>query len=137
MWWIREGKNIFLIYPNSFADGMAKDTLKKLARYTNYEWNETQLNCVLKEWESRHFRRKDPPKTNSFYMKSTRFIASTTNSCAQHKVLSIDIYSKKHFVWINSAIRNIKHELKERGLDTTYISRYKMENFNIHICPET
>ena len=52
MWWIREGKNIFVIYPNSFFDGMAKDTLKKLAHYTNFEWNETRLNCILMDWES-------------------------------------------------------------------------------------
>lgn len=135
--WIRGGNNIFVIYPSSFENGSAKNTLKKLTHFADLEWNEAHLNYVLNGWEDKLRPRKYTFKKDEPYVNDAKFIASTMNSCAHSQQFAIDIYSKKHVVWINSAIRNVKHELKKRGLDESYISNYETKNFRVFICPET
>ena len=119
--WIRNGKKILVIYSENFEDGLFKNTLKKITDFLNFDWNEQRLNCVLKRKKDRFHQRKPSFTKGHSHTNFTAFIASKINYCATNETYTWNIYSKKHFIWINSAIRKVKHELKKRGLDSSYI----------------
>ena len=135
--WIRNEKNIFVIYPDSLVDDLRNSTLKDLANFMGFKWNEPRLNCVLKQIEDTFPRKKVNPETDDLDMTPKKFITSLRNSCISNQVYALDIYSKKHLIWINSSIRAVKHYLEKRGLDSTYISAYKKKYFRIYLCPAT
>ena len=133
--WIRDEKNIFVIYPDSFVHDLAKATLMDLAKFMGFEWNEKRLNCGLNTIGRTYTRRKSDPKKVHLDMETKKFIASFTKYCVPNPIYTLDIYSRKHLIWINSSIRAVKHYLEKRGLDSTYISAYKKKYFRIYLCP--
>ena len=108
----------------------------KVTKFLGIEWNEKRMNCVLKRNEARNHRRKARYENDRFDMKSKKFIASKTNSCFPNETAKWNIYDKKHFIWINSAIRKVKNELEKRGIDSSFLSNYIIRKWSIYICPE-
>ena len=95
------------------------------------------MNCALKRNEVRNHRNKAHYEKDHFDMKSKQFIASKTNSCSPNETAKWNIYDKKHLIWINSAIRNVKYEIEKRGIDSSFLSNYIIRKWSIYICPET
>ena len=125
------------MYPDSFTDSFAKDTLHNLTHFVNLEWSDRRLNCLLKHNENSSHRQEVRPEKKPSHIYPKRFIASSINSCAPNQTYSLNMYSKKHFVWINSSIRAVRYELEKRAIDSSYISNYEMEHFRVYVCPET
>ena len=134
--WIRHGKSIFVIYPDNFINGEAIYTSKNLTNFMDFEWNESRLNCSLKRQENKFSKRKQYSEKNPWNATTKRFIASSKNYCAPNQTYTLNIYSKKHFIWINSSIKTVKHELEKRNFDTSYISSYQTDHFRVYVCPE-
>ena len=135
--WIRKEKNIFIIYPDSLVEDLAKTTLKDLATFRSLKWIDPRLNRLSKPIKELHPRSKDNLKTPHLDKKPKKFLASMTNSCVPSHIYTFDIYSKTHRIWINSSIRNVKHELEKRGLDLSYIFDGEKNYFRICICPDS
>ena len=106
--WILNEKNIFVIYPDSLVDDLRNTTLKNLANFMSFKLNELRLNCVLKQIEDTFPRKKENPETDHLDMTPKKLITSLRNSCVSNQICALDIYSKKHLIWINSSIRNVK-----------------------------
>ena len=134
--WIRNGKSIFVTYPNNFVDSVIEDSLKKLTNFMDFEWNDRRFNCVLECDKEEAHRKKVPLVKSHLDMTSKRFFASKINSCAPNETYIWNIYSKTHIIWINSAIRNVKHELQKRGLDSSNISGFEHKHWRIYVCPK-
>ena len=135
--WIRNEKDIFIIYPDNFVGNLAKATLKDLANFLTFKWKDSRMNCLLKQIENLYRQRKNNPEQVQSDKKPKHFMASYTNSCVSNQIYKLDIYKKKHLIWINASIRSVKHELEKRGFDSSYISDYEMKNFRIYVCPKT
>merc|ERR1719361_866338 len=128
---------MIIMYPDKLTGSLAKDTLQNLTHFVNLEWNDIRLNCLLKQNENSSHRQKSRPEKRPSDIYPKRFIASSINFCAPNQTHSLNMYSKKHFVWINASIKAVKYELEKRGIDSSHISNYEMEHFRLYVCPET
>ena len=135
--WIRHGKGMLVLYPDNFASDLIRNTLKKIANFMSFEWNDRRVDCALKRDRERFPQKQGSYEKTKPKRKLKRFIASKMNSCSPNETYKWNIYKRKHFIWINSAIRNVKRELQNRGFDSTFISDYEMKHFMIYVCPET
>ena len=136
--WIRQRKNIFVLYFDSFAGSSIKSGLKELMRFLNIEWDEHRLSFMQKCKEDKVRRKKtrySPSHLNN--QTSNKFIASSTNSCTPNELYSFDIYNDKQFIWMRSAIRRVKRELEKHGLHSSSLSNHKCRNLRVYICPDT
>ena len=70
---------------------------------------------------------------NILVMRPKKF--QTSNSCSLNGLHAFNMYTDMHIAWINSAIRKVKRELAERGLDCSHMSKYENTNSKINICP--
>merc|ERR1712051_985481 len=134
--WLRKEKDILVMYPDNFDSGLAENSLKKIANFMNFVWHEQRVKCSLKCNHEKFHRRQTPYEKGHIENKSKLFIASKLNTCGPNTTYTWNLYKRKHFIWINSAIRNVKHELKKRSLDFSHISDYKIKNWRIYVCPE-
>ena len=134
--WIRNGKSVFVTYPDNFNDRFIEDALKNLTNFMNFEWNAQRFNCVLECDKEEDYRKKASLVKSHLDIKSNTFFASKINSCAPNETYTWNIYSKTHITWINSAIRNVKHELQKRGLDSSNISGFEHKHWRIYVCPK-
>ena len=113
-----------------------ENTMKKLTELMSFDWKVQQLNCVSKRNQGIVDRKKSSCEKCHFNTNSKTYIASKKISCGPNETYTINIYNKKHYIWINSAIRNIKKELEKRGLESSYISNYETKSWLIYVCPQ-
>ena len=107
--------------------------MKQIIAFLNLELNERRLNCVLTHKEDifkqeTAFLNKNIPDTRPQNFR-------VSNPCIQNELHTFEMYTRKHVVWINSAIRNVKRELKKKGFDSSHLSNYENSNLKINICP--
>ena len=132
--WITNAKNILVIYFDDLTSGLTENALKKAIQFLNFQVHEHRLNCVLQHREDNFKEETAFLNRNVLEPRYTNFRA--TNTCISNELHTFNMYTKTHVVWINSAIRNIKHELKKRGFDASRLSDYENSNLKINICPE-
>ena len=106
--------------------------------FLDFEWNEQRMRCLSKHNKGKFQRKKACLDKGHLDLKSVRLNVVQTNNIHEgaNSTDSFDVYTKKHVIWINSAIRKVKHEIERRGLDSSYISNYKNQNVRINICGE-
>ena len=96
------------------------------------------MKCLSKHNKGKFQRKKACLDKGHLDLKSVRLNVVQTNNIndGANSTNSFDVYTKKHDIWINSAIRKVKHEIERRGLDSSYIYDYENQNVRIHICGE-
>ena len=135
--WLRAGRNILLVYYEDLTAGFVDQNLKKITTFLDFEWNEQRMKCLSKHNKGKFQRKKACLDKGHLDLKSVKLDVETNNiHDGANSTDSFDVYTKKHVIWINSAIRKVKHEIERRGLDSTYISNYKNQNVRINICGE-
>ena len=136
--WLRSARNILLVYYESLTAGFVEQNLKEITTFLDFEWNEQRMKCLSKHNKGKFQRKKACLDKGHLDLKSVRLNVIQTNNIhdGANSTNSFDVYTKKHVIWINSAIRKVKHEIERRGLDSSYISNYKNQNVRINICGE-
>ena len=131
--WISNPTKILVVYFDDLASERTENTLKSAITFLNLKINEDRLNCVLQHNEDTYRKQSDFLNKNILYANTTNFRA--TNSCILNEIYSFNMYTNTHVVWINSAIRRVKHELQKRGFEASRLSNYENTNLQINICP--
>ena len=136
--WLRAGRNILLVYYESLTADFVEQNLKEINTFLDFEWNEQRMRCLSKHNKGKLKRKKACLDKGNLDLKSVKLNVVETKNIhgGANSLDSFDVYNKKHVIWINSAIRKIKHEIERRGLDSSYISNYKNQNVRINICGE-
>ena len=130
--WITHVKEILVVYFDDLTSEVTDITLKNAIEFLKLQINEHRLNCVLQHKEDDFKVETAFLNKNTIYPKSTNFRA--TNNCLSNELHTFNMYTRTHVVWINSAIRTVKHTLKKRGIDTSRLSNYENGNLKINIC---
>ena len=131
--WIRNRKDLLVIYFEELASRFTEITLKKITTFLNIQFNKDRLNCVLRHKEDVFKQETAFLDKNILHANPQHFRAS--NSCIGKEIHTFDMYTNMHVVWINSAIRNVKQELTKGGFDSSNLSKYENTNLRINICP--
>ena len=136
--WIRRKNIISVLYLEDFVGSFFKSRLKELLNLLNVEWSEQRLNCMQKYNEDRVRRKETRLDKHPLYNQtSNKIVASSINSCTSNEIYSFDIYNKRQFIWMKSAIRRVIRELEKHDFDSAPLSNYKDENLKIYVCPDT
>ena len=116
--WLMKGKNIMIVYYEKLKTNQLNSTLTSITSFLNHTIANKRLDCFNKH--SRDFQR--PEKCIITYEKEQRNFENKY------------IYSKKHAIWINSAIRAVSREAKKRGFDTLHLLSYQNTNLKLIYC---
>ena len=134
--WIRHGKNILVIFYDSLASNSFENTLRTIAKFLNFRWSKHRLGCILKH-NVKPFQTNDTclPK-GLLDIKSKHVNSYPTNCATSREKCKFHIYTKKHIIWINSAIRNVQREIRKHGIDPSLLSNNTKKNISLSICTE-
>ena len=139
--WLRAGKNILLVYYESLTEGFIEMSLRSVTSFLDVEWDDLRMKCISKynkgNGNKTKKRKKGCINRGRLDSESIQLNTQTNNiNNGANNTNSFNIYTKKHVTWINSAIKNVKHEIERRGLDSSYISNYEGQNVRVTICAE-
>ena len=108
-----------LLYYEKLISDELNSTLVETLSFMNMTINNKRLECAIKHSEGRF------PRTEKCIPKENK-----KSKCNENEF----IYSRKHFIWINAAIRKVRNKIKKRGLDTSSISKYENTNIKLKYC---
>ena len=129
--WIKHGKDLSFVYFDDLASGLTENTLKKIMKKYNIRFDENRLKCVLKHKEDIFKLETSFINKNFLDVKTRNFKIST--DCDSNETYTFNIYTRPQMLWINSAIRNVKIELRKRGYDSLHLSNYENGNIRVKI----
>ena len=115
--WIRSKKDILVIYFEELASRLTETTLKKITQFLNLPFNGDRFNCMLKHKED--IFKQETAFLNRNNARTMPQNLRPSNFCIGKELHTFNMYTKMHVVWVNSAIRNVKQELKKRGFDSS------------------
>ena len=131
--WIVRGTNKLVVYYDSLVSDSLENTLKTIAKFLHFQWNEHRFGCIQKH--------NGNPQSNPnclskglLNITSKQFISYATNCWTATENCTFNIYAKKHIIWINSAIRNVQRAIEIHGLDPSIMSKYKNKNVLVSVC---
>ena len=107
-----------MVYYEKLKTDELDSTLMDIASFLNHTIEHKRLDCFIKH--SRDFERNE----------KCIVMSEKERSSFQSKY----IYSKKHIIWINSAIRTISREAKIRGFDSLHLLSYQNSNLKLKYC---
>ena len=110
----------------SFPERLEKN-LKEIIKFIDFKWDTERFKCLLNDNEGKFHRMKRCIDNSSLDLTSSRLNFDNRNA-------TMDIYQKKHIIWIRSSINKVQIAMKERGIDSTYLSRYISNHVKIVIC---
>lgn len=136
--WIKNGKDTLLIYYDELlSSDLLENTLKNITHFLHMQWNDHRVWCTFK-----HINKSNLLKNSTCFpkghldIKSKEFISHSTNCGASSVNCEFNIYTKRHIIWINSAIENVQREIEKRGLDSSLMPNYKHTNISLSICTD-
>ena len=117
--WLTEATHIMLIYYEKLRSDELKSALSDTIAFMNMSIDNNRLDCTIK-----HSLECFPRKKRCIRKEDVKpkFIENEK------------IYSRKHIIWINSAIRTVRSKVKELGLDTSYMTNYENTIVKIKYC---
>ena len=134
--WIRHGKNTLVVFYDSLASDSFEDTLKTITKFLNFQWSKHRLGCILK-YDNHPFQTNDTCLPKGHLDITSKHVNSYLTNCkTSREKCQFHIYTKKHIIWINSAIRNVQREIRDHGIDASLMSNYKDKNISLSICTE-
>ena len=108
-----------LVYYEKLISDELNSTLVDTISFMNMTTDNERLECAMKHSEGRF------PRRRKCIAKET-----TKQKCNENEY----IYSKKHLMWVNAAIRKVRGKVKKRGLDSSCISKYENTNIKLKYC---
>ena len=108
-----------LVYYEKLISDELSSTLVDTISFMNMTIDNERLDCVIKNSEGIF------PRTEKCISQESK-----KPKCDENEY----IYSRKHFMWINAAIRKVRSKVKKRRLDTSYISKYENTNIKLKYC---
>ena len=135
---MKKGENVLVIYyenliikENATVTSYPEDfeqNLRAIIEFLDFQWDTERFKCLLDDNEGKFHRKKTCIDAGPLELSSSSLTLANGN-------YTMSIYQKKHIIWINSAISNVHLAMKERGFDSTHLSKYKSGLVNIVICP--
>lgn len=110
----------------SFPERLEKN-LKEIIKFIDFKWDTERFKCLLNDNEGKFHRMKRCIDNSSLDLTSSRLNFDNRNA-------TMDIYQKKHIIWIQSSITKVQQAMKERSIDSTYLSRYISKHVKIVFC---
>lgn len=107
-----------MVYYEKLRTNQLESTLMEMAAFMNHTINNDRLKCFVKHLND--FQRKK--KCIGHSIKEER------------KFENINIYSRKHTIWINSAIKTVTKAAKKRGFDSSHLLSYLNTNIKLNYC---
>ena len=148
--WLKKENNILLIFYEALKNGSLHSYLSDVSKFLGITYSEQRMRCVLKYNDGRNiFRRlqnchKNDLLGNEHEVKKLQNVIQhssinqskcTGQKChVSNESLTLYIYTKKHFRWINSAIRNVKRAIKERDIVWPSVIQYEDTPVRISVC---
>ena len=121
------GKNILIIrYENLNHKGSLNRILRDVCNFLEFPIDENRLNCALKNECNRYKREK----------KCLKVSDSPSNGSKNEQLDNSDIFSQKHKLWINAAIRNVNTAICNREMNENSILSYTNTTVKFNICKE-
>ena len=117
--WLTEGRELMLIYYEKLISDELKSTLVDTILSMNLTIDSERLECAIKHSEGIF------PRIEKCLSKESK-----KQKCNENEY----IYSRKHIMWVNAAIRKVRRKVKKRGLDTSSISKYENTNIKLKYC---
>ena len=115
--WLTEATHIMLVYYEKLQSDELESTLSDTIAFMNMTIDNKRLDCTIKHSQGIFPRKEKCIKKEDVQPK-----------CNQ------SIYSRKHNIWINSAIRTVRSKVKKLGLDNSYMKNYENTIVNIKYC---
>lgn len=135
--WIRNGKDTLVIYYDSLSSDLLENTLKNITRFLHLQWNDHRVRCTFKHSNNKLKKHNTCFPKGHLDIKSKEFMSHSTNCGSTSSVnCEFNIYTKRHMIWINSAIENVQREIEKRGLDSSLMPNYKNTNVSLSICTD-
>ena len=107
-----------MVYYEKLNKDEVISTLTDMASFLNHTIENKRLDCFIKH--SRDFHRNE-----KCIISSEKEPRNAENR---------QIYSRKHKIWIDSAIRAVGRETKNRGIDNLRLLSYQKTNFKLKYC---
>ena len=125
--WIVKGKNILIIrYENLNHKGSLNRILREVCNFLDFPVNKNRLKCALKNEFNRFRRKKQCLKVSD----------SPSHGFINEQLNNSDIFSQKHKLWINAAIRNVNTAICNRKMKDKSILSYTNAKVKFNICKE-
>ena len=124
--WIRNAKNVLLISYEELRNDQLMNNLKRISKFLNFKVDQKRISCTIKYRQGKFRRNKTCYNIHGVEDKLCPkcFIENNT----------FNAFTKKQTIWINSAIRNVKKEIKSNGINPSLISGYENTKVFIDIC---
>ena len=148
--WLTKENNILMVFYEDLTNGPLHMLLNDISEYLDLAYTKTRIQCLLKYKEGNNIFHRKPkchnnglfghdigsiPFSNHSQLKCGNQPISTANySVPLNEPCTLNIYTKKHITWINSAIRRVKRATKERGASWPGVSQYENTQVKINIC---
>ena len=107
-----------MVYYEKLGTNQLESSLKEIASLMNHVIEPDRFKCFFKHLNE--FQRKK--NCIGHYIQEER------------KFENGNIYSRKHNIWINSAIRTVTKEAKKRGFDSSHLLSYTNTNIELNYC---
>ena len=117
--WLTEASHIMLIYYEKLQSDELRSTLTDTVSFMNMTINNNRLDCTIKHSNISFSQKEKCVKKEEIKLK-----------CQENE----NIYSRKHFIWINSKIRTVRSKVKKRGLDSSYMKNYENTIVKLRYC---
>ena len=134
--WIKNGKDTLVIYYDSLSIDLLENTLKNITQFLHLQWNDDRVRCTFKHINNELQKNNTCFPKGHLDIKSMEFMSHSTNCGTSSVNCKFNIYTKRHIIWINSAIENVQREIEKRGLDSSLMSNYKNTNISLSICTD-
>ena len=136
--WIEKGEDIVVIYyenliaeqnshSTSFSEGL-ENYLKVIIKFINFKWDAERFKCLFNDNEGKFHRKRTCINSSSLNLTPSSLNIDNGKP-------TINIFHKRHIIWIHSAINKVQLAMKERSIDSTHLSKYKYNHVKIVICP--
>ena len=107
-----------MIYYEKLGTNQLESSLREIASLMNHSIEQDRFKCFFKH-------------LNEFHRKKNCIRQSIQEA---RKFEKGNIYSRKHTIWINSAIKAVSKEAKKRGFDSSHLLSYKNTNVKLSYC---
>ena len=107
-----------MVYYEKLGTNQLESSLKEIASLMNHVIEHDRFKCFFKH-------------LNEFQRKKNCIGHSIQE---ERKFKNGNIYSRKHTIWINSAIKTVSKEAKKRGFASSHLLSYLNTNIKLNYC---
>ena len=107
-----------MVYYEKLKTDQLNATLMDIAMFLNHTIDNKRLNCFNKH--ARDFQRDEK--------------CIITSETERRNFENKFVFSRKHIIWVNSAIRAVSKQAKNRGFDSLHLLSYQNTNLKLKYC---